>query len=147
MENMERGLPGAAGEAAREALRQAERNMGAARDGLRDGDAASALDSQSQAIDNLREGMRQMGDDLRRAENGSDSQQGQAAGETAEGGHDPLGRPVGSRGSIGSNQDVELNGESAGRARALLDEIRRRSGELGRPKIELDYLNRLLDLF
>ncbi len=147
MENMEKGLPGAAGEAAREALRQAERNMGAARDGLRDGDTAEALDSQSQAIDNLREGMRQMGDDLRRAENGSDGQQGQAAGEAEEGGHDPLGRPVGSRGSIGTNQNVELNGDAAGRARALLDEIRRRSGELGRPQLELDYLNRLLDLF
>ena len=33
------------------------------------------------------------------------------------------------------------------RARALLDEIRRRAGELGRPQIELDYLQRLLDLF
>ena len=37
--------------------------------------------------------------------------------------------------------------DSAGRARALLDEIRRRSGDLQRPQIELDYLRRLLDLF
>ena len=29
----------------------------------------------------------------------------------------------------------------------LLDEIRRRSGDLGRPEIELDYLRRLLDRF
>jgi hypothetical protein len=33
------------------------------------------------------------------------------------------------------------------RARDLLDEIRRRSGDLGRPELELDYLRRLLDRF
>jgi hypothetical protein len=33
------------------------------------------------------------------------------------------------------------------RARALLDEIRRRSGEQARPQIELDYLRRLLERF
>ncbi len=148
MENLERGLPGAAGEAAREALREAERNMGAARDGLREGDTSGALDRQAEAIDKLRDGMRQMGDDLRRAEGGRDGQQGQVGSEaTNETGNDPLGRPIGSRGSVGTNQDMLPEGDSAGRARALLDEIRRRSGELGRPQIELDYLHRLLDLF
>jgi len=34
-----------------------------------------------------------------------------------------------------------------GRARRLLDEIRRRSGETERPEVERDYLNRLLDRF
>ena len=34
-----------------------------------------------------------------------------------------------------------------GRARELLDEIRRRSGETERPEVERDYLNRLLDRF
>jgi hypothetical protein len=38
-------------------------------------------------------------------------------------------------------------GDSAARARELLDEIRRRAGELQRPQLELDYLRRLLDLF
>jgi hypothetical protein len=33
------------------------------------------------------------------------------------------------------------------RAKELLDEIRRRSGELVRPTEELDYLKRLLNLF
>ena len=141
-------MPGAAGDAARQALRDAERNMGAARDGLRDGDTPGALDRQSEAIDNLREGMRQMGDDLRRAESTRGGEQGQTGGEAAaENGRDPLGRPLGARGGIGSNQNMLPEGDSAARARALLDEIRRRSGDLGRPKLELDYLHRLLDLF
>ena len=74
--------------------------------------------------------------------------QGQVGGEaTAENGRDPLGRPIGSRGSIGSNEHMLPEGDSAARARALLDEIRRRVGEQRRPQLELDYLRRLLDLF
>ena len=107
MEDLQEGLPGAAGEAAREALREAERNMGDARDGLEQGETADALDRQADAIDNLREGMREMGEDLRRAEAQGGGQQGQVDGETtAENGRDPLGRPIGSRGSVGSNENL-----------------------------------------
>ena len=148
MEDLQQGLPGAAGEAAREALRQAERSMGDARDGLEQGETADALDRQADAIDNLREGMREMGEDLRRAEAQGGGQQGQVDGETtAESGRDPLGRPIGSRGSVGSNENLVPDADSAGRARALLDEIRRRSGDQFRPQLELDYLRRLLDWF
>ncbi|HET9069126.1 MAG TPA: TIGR02302 family protein [Amaricoccus sp.] len=147
-EELERGLPGAAGEAAREALREAERNMGEAAEGLRDGDAAGALDRQADAIDSLREGMRQMGEDLRRAEGTGEGEQGQLEGSaTAENGRDPLGRPTGGQGGIGTAETMVPEADSAARARALLDEIRRRVGEQMRPKIELDYLQRLLDLF
>jgi hypothetical protein len=38
-------------------------------------------------------------------------------------------------------------GDARARARQLLDEIRRRSGELEPPGVELDYLRRLLDRF
>ena len=148
MEELQDGLPGAAGEAAREALRDAERNMGEARDGLEEGDTNDALDRQADAIDNLREGMREMGEDLRRAEAQGGGQQGQVDGETtAETGRDPLGRPIGSRGSVGTNESLVPDADSAGRARALLDEIRRRSGDQSRPELELDYLRRLLDWF
>ncbi len=147
-EDLQRSLPGAAGEAAREALREAERNMGDAAEGLRDGDTAEALDRQAEAIDNLREGMRQMGEDLRRAEGTGQGEQGDADGTTtSENGRDPLGRPSGQRGGIGSNDNMLPEADSAARARALLDEIRRRAGEQTRPRIELDYLQRLLDLF
>lgn len=148
MEDLQDGLPGAAGEAAREALREAERNMGAARDGLDSGDTSGALDRQADAIDSLREGMRAMGEDMRNAQAPQGGNQGDVAGEqSSENGRDPLGRPLGSRGSIGSNESLLPEGDVAARARALLDEIRRRAGEQGRPQIELDYLRRLLDLF
>ena len=121
--------------------------MGEARDGLREGDTAGALDRQAEAIDNLREGMREMGEDLREqaAQKGS---RGRSTGRrTPRTRRDPLGRPIGQRGGVGTNEQMLPEGDIAARARALLDEIRRRSGEQGRPQIELDYLRRLLDLF
>ena len=122
--------------------------MGEAREGLREGDTAGALDRQADAIDSLREGMRQMGEDLRRAEGTGEGEQGQVDGATtAENGRDPLGRPSGERGGIGTNESMVPEADSAARARALLDEIRRRAGEQMRPQLELDYLQRLLDLF
>jgi len=148
MDELQDGLPGEAGEAAREALREAERNMGEAREGLEQGDTSGALDRQADAIDALREGMRAMGEDMRNAQAAQEGDQGQVAGESnSENGRDPLGRPLGSRGSIGSNDRLLPDGDIAARTRALLDEIRRRAGEQGRPQIELDYLRRLLDLF
>jgi hypothetical protein len=60
---------------------------------------------------------------------------------------DPLGRDSG-QGRHAGTQDNLLQGEDVyRRARDLLDEIRRRSGEGARPDIELDYLRRLLDRF
>ncbi|HRO09942.1 MAG TPA: DUF4175 family protein, partial [Amaricoccus sp.] len=74
--------------------------------------------------------------------------QGQLEGSAAaENGRDPLGRPSGGRGGIGTDENMLPEVDSAARARALLDEIRRRVGEQMRPELELDYLRRLLDLF
>ena len=74
---------------------------------------------------------------------------GQGNSEALRGGadRDPLGRSVGSDGSVGTDQRL-LQGEDVyRRARELLDEIRRRSGEGERPESERDYLRRLLDRF
>ncbi len=146
MQELQKGLPGSAGEATRDAVREAERNMGEARDGLEDGDTSRALDRQAEAIDNLREGMRALGEDMRQAEagQGQGTEDGQAR---ADQGEDPLGRPLGSRGSLGTNERLVPDMDAAARARAILDEIRRRAGELARPEAELDYLRRLLDRF
>jgi uncharacterized protein (TIGR02302 family) len=148
LEDLQRDLPGEAGEAAREALRQAERDMEAARDGLRRDDTAGALDRQADAIDNLREGLRGLADDLRQAENGGQGgQPGEGADAFSQESTDPLGRPLGSRGGIGTAESMLPGADAMQRARDLLDEIRRRSGDLGRPELELDYLRRLLDRF
>ncbi len=147
VEQLRRDLPGAAGEGTREALREAERNMDEAGRGLEQGDTSGALDRQAEAIDNLRDGMRGLSEDMQRAEGDAQPGDGQDGQAQADGGRDPLGRPLGSRGSFGTDADMLPDGDPAARAREILDEIRRRSGELGRPEIELDYLRRLLDRF
>ncbi len=147
MEGMRRNLPGNAGEAAREALREAERNMGEARDRLEKGDTSGALDRQANAIDQLREGMRELAEDNRRAEGGQSGAGEREGADRAEGSRDPLGRPLGANGGVGTDQRMVPGADSAARARGLLDEIRRRAGELSRPPLELDYLRRLLDQF
>lgn len=144
-------LPGAgteSGKAARDALRQAERAMEGAEEALRQDDLAEALDKQSEAMDALRDGMRNLGDAMaeagRRQRGGGDTREGDAQANA----RDPLGRTPGSRGGdVGSDENL-LQGEDVyRRARELLDEIRRRSGQGERPEAELDYLRRLLERF
>ncbi len=148
LDQLQGGLPGEAGEAARQALRDAERNMGEAGEDLRGGDTAGALDRQAEAIDNLREGLREMAEDMRRAESGPRGGEPGAEGEASAGGrNDPLGRPFGAQGALGTNERMLPDADAAARARGLLDEIRRRSGDQARPRLELDYLRRLLDRF
>jgi hypothetical protein len=95
----------------------------------------------------LRDGMRNLGEQL--AQDGQQQQggQGQARGQPGQQQNDPLGRAPG-QGQQAGTQDDLLQGEDVyRRARELLDEIRRRSGEGERPEVELDYLKRLLDRF
>jgi uncharacterized protein (TIGR02302 family) len=148
LDELRRGMPGASGEegeAAREALREAEREMGEARDRLEQGDTAGALDRQADAIEQLREGLRGLGDEMRQAEGG---QQPGGEGEAfSDAGSDPLGRPLGARGSVDTGGNMLPEADARARARAILDEIRRRAGDFGRPEVERDYLRRLLDRF
>lgn len=150
LERQRGNLPGAgseAGDAARESLERADRAMEGAEQALRGNDLPEALDRQSEAMEALREGMRNLGEAL--AENSQQQQggQGQARGEAGAQESDPLGRQAGQGGRVGT-QDSLLQGEDVyRRARELLDEIRRRSGEGERPDVELDYLKRLLDRF
>ena len=48
---------------------------------------------------------------------------------------------------IDSNDVAIPDAGSIQRAREILDELRRRSGQSSRPQIELDYINRLLQRF
>ncbi|MDB6452447.1 DUF4175 domain-containing protein [Falsirhodobacter sp. 20TX0035] len=145
-------LPGEGTEPGQEGQRQidrAGRAMEEAERALRDGDMSGALDRQAEAMEALRDGMRQMNEALAREQGepqGGDpsDQQGRNEGE----GRDPLGRPPGDSARIGSDRNL-LNGEDQARQRAeeLLGEIRRRAGEQQRPAEERDYLRRLLDFF
>ena len=139
------GTPG--GDAAREALDRAGRAMEGAEEALRDEDFAGALDDQSEAIEALREGMRELGEAMAQ-EQGQPGQQGEAMGNANPmGQRDPLGREAGQTGRLGTDEQLLQGDDVYRRARELLDEIRRRSSEQERPEIELDYLKRLLDRF
>nr|WP_170350764.1 TIGR02302 family protein [Ruegeria atlantica] len=145
----QQNLPGAGtpeGDAARDALGRAGRAMDEAENALRNDDLADAIDNQSEAMEALREGMRSLGEALAQNQQNQPGQ-GSQEGDMQANSRDPLGRNPGSNGSI-STDDSLLQGEDVyRRARELLDEIRRRTGESDRPQIELEYLKRLLERF
>jgi len=135
------------GDAARDALDRAGRAMDNAEQNLRDGALAEAIDNQSQAMEALRDSMRSLGEALAEEQRNQQPGQGSQEGDRRAENRDPLGRSQGSNGATGSDNEADLNGDAQSRARELLDEIRRRSGEAARPEVERDYLNRLLDRF
>ncbi|WP_209016358.1 TIGR02302 family protein [Roseibium sp. RKSG952] len=149
LSRQEQGLPGAGteeGEAAREALGRAGRAMDEAEEALRSEDLAEAIDRQSEAMEALREGMRALGEAMAQNQQNQPGQ-GTQEGDMQANNRDPLGRNPGAAGSISTDENL-LQGEDVyRRARELLDEIRRRTGETDRPKIELEYLKRLLERF
>ena len=142
------GLPqmgGEAGEAAREALDNAGRAMEQAESALRQNDLAEAIDRQAEAMENLRDGMDSLGEAMAQANEGQQGQDGQNA-ETAGGeSTDPLGRNR--RGFSSADEGMIGDEDVYRRARELLDEIRRRTGEADRSDTERSYLERLLDRF
>lgn len=143
-------LPGAGtpeGDAAREALGRAGEAMDDAEEALRQDDLAGALDNQAEAIEALRDGMRNLGEALAQQQQ-QNGQQGDAMGNRqAARPTDPLGREAGANGQIGTDEQLLQGDDVYRRARELLDEIRRRSGDQSRPDEELNYLKRLLERF
>ncbi|MCC5995825.1 MAG: DUF4175 family protein [Oceanicaulis sp.] len=121
----------APGERAREALDAARRAMDAAERALRAGDGERALSDQDEALRALREASREAAEALER----------EAAGEAE--GSDPLGR---GQGGLDGETTVPSEAERQ-RARDILEELRRRAAERGRPQEELDYIDRLLERF
>jgi len=152
LDDLQRGdLPGNGteqGEQGRRNLDRAGRAMEDAERALRRGDLDGALDRQAEAMEAMRDGLRDFGEALaqeqrqNREANGGDRDVGSADPN----GRDPLGRQPGDSARIGSDQNMVQNDPNA-RAQELLDEIRRRSGDLTRPGEELNYLKRLLELF
>ena len=137
------------GEAGRRALDEAGRAMREAEEALRDGDLPGALDRQAEAMESMREGMRNLGEALaeeQQQEGGA--QEGEAFGRAdPNSNRDPLGREPGNGARIGSDRNMLTDDDVYRRAEDLLDEIRRRQGEQTRPEAERDYLERLLDQF
>ncbi len=129
--------PGEAdGREAREALGRARQAMEDSARALDNDNSEEALQAQEKAIKELRQA------------NAALARQDLAERLGKEGTErDPLGRRLGgNRVEDGEKGYVPGNAERK-RVREILDEIRKRAGETGRPKEERDYLKRLLDQF
>jgi hypothetical protein len=138
-------IPKSLGEAElamREALRELDKNK-----------PGQAVPPQGRALEEMQKGAGAMVQQLmRRFGQGRGRGRGLGRGGRQRTGRmpqllDPLGRPLPNAGNSASD-DVEIPDESATqRAREILDELRRRAGELDRPSLEMDYLERLLRRF
>ncbi|GLK73083.1 TIGR02302 family protein [Ancylobacter dichloromethanicus] len=132
------GMPGESGFAqAEQAMREAEQALG-------EGDGTGAVDAQSEALQALRRGAQQMAEAMQQQQGGPGGEgPGGPSGQSAER-TDPLGRPMRTR-DYGDDNTVKVPEEiDMQRARRVLEELRRRFGEPDRPRLELDYLERLL---
>ena len=125
-------------------LGQAGKNMNRAEGSLREGDREQALGEQGQAMQKLREGAQGMAQQLMQQSRGQQDSQGQN-GEARGDDRDPLGRPLPSSGEDrGPNKDMLPSELAIERARQILDMLRSRAGETDLPKVERDYIDRLL---
>jgi uncharacterized protein (TIGR02302 family) len=115
-------------------MRDAGKAMAEAQAALGRKDLSNAGVAQNQALESLRQGAETL------------SKQAESQGQTGKqaGGQDPLGRGAGALGHSG----VKIPGPTdLARARAILEELRRRAGEMNRSQQERDYLDRLLKAF
>ncbi len=116
-------------------LSNAGSSMGDAKSALGESNAGAALGHQGRALQGLRSGIGQLVDSVNRM-----------AGQ-GQGGGSGDGSAQGSSGGFGS-EHVDLPSDAdVQRSREILDELRKRSGEWQRPREELDYINRLLDVY
>jgi len=146
------GNPGQKGQGEGETnqLGSAGEAMGEAEGELGQGDADNAVDSQGRALDAMKKGAQGLAQQMQ--QNGMGM--GQGPGQPGRNGRaraqqdtDPLGRPMRGR-EYGDDVTVKVPGEiDAQRARRILEELRKRFGESGRPQLELDYIERLLKDF
>ncbi len=114
---------------------------------LREGEAGRAVPSQQEALDQLQQGMQAMAQALADSLAARGSGIVSRGGRPSDQGRDPLGRPEGARGNVDSNDVLVPDERATQRAREILEEIERRASERGRPREELDYLERLLERF
>ncbi|HTW33669.1 MAG TPA: TIGR02302 family protein [Rhizomicrobium sp.] len=104
---------------------------------------ANDFDNAEQSEKNALQAMQDTADALAKKmmeEAGQSGQQNQ--------GQDPLGRAEGTTGPATGSSGVKIpDRDELARARSILEELRRRAAERGRPKEELDYYDRLLKEF
>lgn len=122
---------------------RAEQSMREATQALKSGKPNEAVAPQSKALDQLQQAMKNLRQEMARRQ----QQQGQGGpGLPRPGqGRDPLGRPLDENGQGTRTGNVRIPDQmELRRAREILDELRERSGDLGRPEVERNYIDRLL---
>jgi uncharacterized protein (TIGR02302 family) len=129
----------------------AERAMRDATEALRRGRPSQAIGPQTEALDQLQQAAREFAQQLQqRYGNGVPNANGIGTADRDMRGRvdrDPFGRPMSNSGTFDQG-DVKIPDETIlQKSRRILDELRRRAGERGRPEIELDYIDRLLKRF
>jgi uncharacterized protein (TIGR02302 family) len=117
-----------------DSLGQAGHEMGDAQNKLGGDALGDASQSQKQALEDMRKGVGDLANQLM-------AEQQQQQGREAQD-QDPLGRGTNDNagGKVPDKSTLE-------RARSILQELRKRAAEQGRPKRELDYIDRLLKEF
>ena len=120
---------------------QAEQAMRGAAEALEGNQPGAAVDRQAQALEALRQGGREMAQRL--SERMGAGRAGMPNPRAQGRGRDGTGKAMGQSGAgtedVGIPTDVELR-----RAREILEELRRRSGDRNRPPVEREYIDRLL---
>jgi hypothetical protein len=122
-----------------EAMSEAESSLG-------EGNADSAVDSQGRALDALRKGAQGLAQSMQQqmGQGPGPGRSGRLGQPRAQQDTDPLGRPLRGR-EYGDDYTVKVPGEiDVQRARRIIEELRRRFGDVLRPQEELDYIERLL---
>ncbi|QLF68579.1 TIGR02302 family protein [Peteryoungia desertarenae] len=130
-----------------EGFGEAQREMQGAGEALGQGQGGEAVDGQGRAMEALRQGAREMMNQMMQAQQGEGGQGPQMGqGQGNQDGRDPLGRPrattgpdFGERVRVPDEIDVQ-------RAREILESIREKLGENSSPELERRYLERLLDI-
>ena len=130
------------------AMKEAEGALGEGQGGNR-----KALDAQGRALQGLQQGAngvaRQMAEGqgepggTQQGEREGSGDPSMSQGTPGQDGNDPLGRPRDGRGTM-ETRGPALEEGVAERAQRVLQELRRRLGDPGRPAAETDYLERLL---
>ena len=124
---------------------QAEQSMRGAVDALRGQDLDSAAQAQNDALERMQQGLRQMNQMLREQMTGS-------RGPGQRDPMDPFGRSYDEEDGPGGDafardSDLIQPGAELERSRQIFEELRQRRNQTGRPKLERDYLDRLLRQF
>ena len=117
--------------------------MGGARESLEQHDQQQALGQQGEALDQMRKGAQDMARQMQQQARGNQDNTG-PDGE-ARGNADPLGRPMPSNEEdYGPRENMLPSEQAIRRAREILESLRSRSNIPDLPRIDREYIDRLL---